>query len=180
MKICQFLMMIGLSLVSLSACASDVLTEKEAYIIVDKLLNVSSKGGDAKAKLERYREWGDLYNSYWQRMKASDSSDADLRVYLLIVFAAYKSASSDITEHVGETFLDIFERKHSEILDVLRNRQFLIETTCKAIDSGFSLADSKGDEVKLKTEFMDKYKHVIEEKLSWNKSYKKCLMEFDD
>ncbi len=107
MKICQLLMIVGLSLASMSACASDALAEKEARIIVDKLLNIGSKGSDAKAKLERYREWGDLYNTYWQRMKANDSSDAVLRVYLLIVFAAYKSASSDIIEHVGETFLGI-------------------------------------------------------------------------
>lgn len=180
MKTYQLLMILGLSLASMSACASDALTNKEAYIIVDKLLSIGPTGNSAKAKLERYREWGNLYNTYWQRMKSTDSSDADLRVYLFIVFAAYESASSDITEHVGETFLEIFERKHNEILDVLRNRRFLIGSTCKAIDSGFSLADSKEDEVKLKTEFMEKYKHVIEGKLSWNKSYQKCFMEFDD
>lgn len=176
-NILGFLTALILVILSMSACASPALTEKEAYIIVDKLLNLEPYSGDAKDALARYRAWSNLYMDYWRRAKGDAPSEEDMKIYLLLVFAAYKSASAETTEHIAETFIPIFEKNSGAILKILGNRHFMVETTCQAIAEGFSYADSKELAAKAKIEFMGKYKHPIMEALKRNNMDKQCLTE---
>ena len=55
-----------------AACAAEDLSEKEAFIVVDRLLG-SKAGADNKAELARDREWGNLYIKYWKLMSDESS-----------------------------------------------------------------------------------------------------------
>lgn len=159
---------------SSSASAGTALSEGEAYVVVERLIALRPVAPNREEALERYRAWGDLYMEYWRRA-TEGPTEQDLKVYLLLVFASYQSGSTEMLEHVSQTFLPIFEVRSETILRVLANHAFMVNSTCMALRDNFYFVESEQESSKQMAEFLRMYRERIRETLARRDQGQECL-----
>lgn len=166
------LFLIGNSVVG---CASS-LTDKEAYIIIDDLLELESQQSDMKASLRKYRKRGSLYLKYWEKVKGNPTEE-ELKIYLFLVFAVEKTGNAEMTEHISDNFLPVAKKNLDNILRILSDHHFLVPSTCHAINLSFQYAGVGEMEPKIRQQFLEKYKQKILNSLFRSGMDKPCLSE---
>jgi len=131
------------------------LSPTETYILLDRLLSLSSSSNNIKNNLAKYNEWADIYIKFRSKKLLSRN---EMKVYLLIVFISENRMLTQTQEDISFEILSKFEKQPTLFLNVLKELPFLISTSCNAIKEHFIIA---GKDEHKKKQFINKYKTVI-------------------
>lgn len=134
------------------------LTEKEAYILVDNLLDLSKTGNDKSAELQRYKRWANLHARLTQR---DELSMAQMKVYLLMVFIADEKTKVHSQEEIAKEIIPMFKRQPTVMLQVLKELPFLLRPVCEQFAAHFELISTVQD----KQTFLAGYEKTITDML---------------
>lgn len=163
MKLLIPLVMIGMWTIGVSPVAradsnNIALTDKEAYILLDNLLDLSPVGSDKSAALQRYKRWASLHAKLMQQDRLSISQ---MKVYLLMVYIAEEKTKVDSMEEMAKEIITVFKRQPTVMLQVLKELPFLLSSACEQLAAHFELFGSAQD----KQTFLSTYEKTITEKL---------------
>ena len=147
----------GLSVVS-SDSADVRLTENEAYVLLDHLLDLSAVSNDKSTELQRYKQWANLHAKLVRENKLSNGQ---MKVYLFMVFIAEHKVAIDSLEEMAKEIVPRFKKQPEVMLAVLKEIPFLLPATCNRIGTHFELFGSRRD----KQQFLTSYEKMITDKL---------------
>lgn len=169
---CHFLMILFF-IVSIALAGNDEkdLSEKDAYILIDNLLNISNPQTVREQFIE-YEKWSNIYIKYREK---SHLNKNEMKIYLFIVFIADKSVRVHTLEEISEEIMSKFEAQTKIFLEVIRDSPFLAETTFSSLSSHFPIHVSKEVKNNQINNFIQKYEKIIIEYLG-NKLGNKCLL----
>jgi hypothetical protein len=131
-----------------------VLSDREAYLLLDNLLELSEATTDHDVQLARYREWEKLHIKLSPERNMTKNQ---MKVYLFMVFIAHEDVKIHSQEEMAEEILPLFSRQSTLMLTVLKELSFLIRRTCGSINDSFDLYGTPDD----RQEFIKKYETDI-------------------
>lgn len=132
--------------IGLSGCSQAALAQpSDSELLVHRLLGLEHpaffQDGEYKA-LAAYRAWTELYNRTLQR--AADSTAADnrhLKTFLFIGFIARARLDAGTSEAFTADLMPLYGERRDDVLSVLRESPFLIESTCHYLGAFFGFED---------------------------------------
>lgn len=141
------------------ANAADVwLTENEAYVLLDHLLDLPVANNDKSAQLQRYKKWANLRAKLARENKLSNSQ---MKIYLFMVFIAEQRAKIDSLEEMAKEIVPMFKKQPTVLLGVLKESPFLLPAACNNINVHFELYGAERD----KQKFLENYQGMITQTL---------------
>jgi hypothetical protein len=141
----------------LSSCRATAVTSKDADIIFQNFIGLNV-GNEGRSNLDKYNDWGDLYNKYYGKVSGNSYDSNDLRIYLVLVFIAHDKSMAETQADISQTFLPIFKENSTEIVKIMIENKFLIGSICSSIKGYFVFFSQ---DLESQKEFKSKYLPVI-------------------
>ncbi len=164
-----FILLFCLSASSASASETKLthLSEAEAFLLVDKILQLTEQ--DGSNALAKYKEWESQY------IKIRSNAHRDVKsmgLYFFIVWISDARTSVHTKEEIGFEIRGFYEKDKELFLAALNKYQGFIEPVCDQLGGHFNLV-GKDDEL---LEFISQNTPLIEEKL-YKPYAERCLNE---